>query len=304
MMCLRQGGSAGVRAAKHRLGSNIGVVRNLSLRLIGLLLLTAALLKWHQAMFFPLATNLVFESRIATVALIEIEIILGVALVIGNWVKPVWYVGLALVSAFTVVTIRKAIAGDASCSCFGVLSVSPYITLIIDLFSIVVLCLSRNLFVGGNNSLPRIAFPVVVVLCVIILGAVPVTVYSQRIETVDGENAVTVSDGLVTVAFDQLLGKAFPFENFLSGPTDWKNGNTVLLFFRNNCPKCDRELERLLSNGSHRPKYLVEIPPALAVERKSNERFKWLKLSSDFTWLIDAPVSVHLRNGQVVEVTY
>ena len=73
--------------------------------------------------------------------LIQFELLLGLWLVSGLWMKLAWGVTLVLFSGFTGVSLSMVIEGRSSCGCFGAVEVSPIWMLLFDIVAIALLLL-------------------------------------------------------------------------------------------------------------------------------------------------------------------
>ena len=112
-------------------------------RILALLLLAAAFLKANGLGFETVASKGIFSGPEFQIALVELEIILGIWLMwgknpVGSWITSlVVFTGLAGASCF------MGWIGQASCSCFGRLTVNPWLTFVIDLAAIGALVVGR-----------------------------------------------------------------------------------------------------------------------------------------------------------------
>jgi hypothetical protein len=95
---------------------------------LGALLLTAALLKAHALATAPLVGSDLFASRWFVLAVVQVELLFGFWLIAGIWPVWAWRTSVALFAVFGAVSLSKALAGEASCGCFGRLTVSPWLT--------------------------------------------------------------------------------------------------------------------------------------------------------------------------------
>jgi hypothetical protein len=112
-------------------------------RLIGLLLFAAAALKFTALGIQPVRSSGILTSGPSQLALIVLEITLGVWLLSGRWPITSWLVAMIAFSGFAIVTFRQGWIGQASCGCFGKVSVSPWYTFALDLVMLVLLALGR-----------------------------------------------------------------------------------------------------------------------------------------------------------------
>lgn len=95
----------------------------------GLLLIFAAVLKAHQILTEPVVSKGFWESWLFFVIQVPLELGLGIWLVSGLFRKAGWLLTVIAFAGFIVVTAYKAYTGQASCGCFGRVTVDPLITL-------------------------------------------------------------------------------------------------------------------------------------------------------------------------------
>ena len=108
--------------------------------LLGVLLVFAAALKTHQMATEPIVGGGLFESRWFLAVAVQYELLLGFWLISGHFPRAAWWAALGTFGVFAVVAAAKGIAGEESCGCFGRVSVSPWLTLTIDVSAVVGLC--------------------------------------------------------------------------------------------------------------------------------------------------------------------
>ena len=110
---------------------------------LGAILLVAAALKAHQLATQPLAEDSVFSSRAVLTLWFEVEIVLGLWLFSGLFPRAALVAAMGCFSLFSAVTGFKALSGEPSCGCFGVVEVSLWYTLILDVGAVTALVLVR-----------------------------------------------------------------------------------------------------------------------------------------------------------------
>jgi hypothetical protein len=104
------------------------------------LLIFAAVLKaWDLITAHPFANP---SSRLAILALIEFELLLGGLLLINAMPKLAWAIALLTFMIFAGVSGRQAMLGAPSCGCFGRASVSPRIIVAVDLAIVLLLLIT------------------------------------------------------------------------------------------------------------------------------------------------------------------
>ena len=120
-------------------------VSNTLLKLLGILLLVAAVLKGWQLINEPVANNSIWTYRPFLILQVEFELALAIWLLSGLFKKAAWFAALLCFSVFSAITLYKGITGAESCGCFGSVHVNPWITLFaIDLPAVLALSVFRQ----------------------------------------------------------------------------------------------------------------------------------------------------------------
>jgi hypothetical protein len=121
------------------------------LRALGVLLIAAALLKGHQLMTELVVNRDFWSYRPFLIFQIESELALGIWLLSRLFRRLAWLVAVLCFGLFCCITLYKALAGAASCGCFGKVHVNPWITLaIVDLPAVVALIAFRPMSAIAN----------------------------------------------------------------------------------------------------------------------------------------------------------
>jgi len=110
---------------------------------LGLFLLVAAGLKAHSLATDPLSQDAFFASPRLLIAVIEVEIVLGLWLLSGWFVRAAWVMALGFFGLLAGASLYLALAGQRSCGCFGQVTVSPWVTFGLDVGAVVALALWR-----------------------------------------------------------------------------------------------------------------------------------------------------------------
>lgn len=98
----------------------------------GLTLLAAAVLKMHQLATAPSADDSFWPNRPLAVLLVLGESLLSGWLLAGVFPAPARAIATGCFGVFFVVSVQRGIAGEASCGCFGIVSVTPWLTAALD----------------------------------------------------------------------------------------------------------------------------------------------------------------------------
>jgi Protein of unknown function (DUF1573) len=146
--------------------------------LVGVLLLAAAALKTYGA-FRGLVSPLgAFASPWVQFALVQAECLLGVWLLSGWYPRGAWAATMLTFAGFAAISAYQGRIGQASCGCFGALSVKPWYTFGLDLFVLAVLGFARprqQTLMSGHEppalpSFARNAIPVVITTAVLLVA--------------------------------------------------------------------------------------------------------------------------------------
>jgi hypothetical protein len=107
---------------------------------LGLVLLVSAALKWKQLADGSFDDGL-FSSPWFGLALVQLELGLGLALCAGLYPRVFRVLAVACFSCYLVVALHGALTGAPSCGCFGKVRVAPWVMVGFDLVSLAALLL-------------------------------------------------------------------------------------------------------------------------------------------------------------------
>ena len=80
-------------------------VSNIVLKILGLLLLTGAVLKGHELLTTPMANSDIWSNRYFLIFVVEFELSLGIWLLSGLFKRVAWLVTLGCFSLFCCITL-------------------------------------------------------------------------------------------------------------------------------------------------------------------------------------------------------
>jgi len=129
-----------------------GRSHTLVFRALGLVLLVAAGLKGHELALDPLADDSFLASPRLQIALVELEILLGLWLLSGLARRGAWVAALGFFIAVAGVSLYMALAGQTSCGCFGRLTVNPWLSFAFDGTAVAALVIWRPLCSQGQPA--------------------------------------------------------------------------------------------------------------------------------------------------------
>jgi thiol-disulfide isomerase/thioredoxin len=253
------------------------------LRLLGILLLVAGMLKGWQLLTEPVANNDLWSYRPFLILQVEFELALSLWLLSGLLPRAAWLVSLGCFCLFCLVTLYKGLSGAASCGCFGPVHVNPWITLsAIDVPAVIALSLFPPAFLRRQRLLlclrlrrrelsalirqfaspipSRLRFSATAGLTLAILGlTTPILALNKP--------------AVATSTYEVLepktwIGKELPILEHIDIGAKLKTGTWLLLLYHYDCPDCQRAIPQyeqmardLAGNEGFLRIALIEIPP-------------------------------------------
>jgi len=254
---------------------------DLVLKVLGLLLLTAAVLKGHELLTVPLTNKDLWSWRPFLIFQVECELALAIWLLSGLFKRLAWLAALACFSVFCCVTLYKSITGAASCGCFGTVHVNPWVTLLaIDLPAVLALglfrprsalspflsFLRRQEFIPGASesflrptpSVPR--FAALTGLGLLILGiTTPILALNEP---------AWATSTYEVLEPETWVGKELPILESIDMGEQLKSGNWLVVLYHYDCPDCAKAIPQyeqmardLKGNEEFLQVALIEVPP-------------------------------------------
>ena len=290
---------------------------------LGVVLLVAGALKAHHLATEPVAAAGWINGRLGLMIQAEIEILFGLWLVGGLLPRLSWGGALACFTLFTGVTLYRGITGEASCGCFGKISVNPWYTLVLDVGAIVALLWQRPLLREGRPVANRRARLVAVsaagvVLCV--AAGVAMGLYAPARLGEDGQ--ILGDDPYVFLEPETWPGRRLPLlAHIVDVPpaakgvssTDARGqlarGQWTVVLYRHNCSHCQESVPKFEKmcltagpGGGFTKVAMIELPP-YAPPGKSllspNSPCVRGRLSDRRQWFVQTPVALFLADGAV-----
>ncbi len=264
--------------------------------LLGLLLLTAAVLKGYELLARPLANNNLWSYRPFLIFEVEFEVVLGLWLVSGLWRRWSWWIALLCFVGFCGVTLYKGLTGAESCGCFGQVHVNPWITLsAIDVPAVLLLLIFRP----RPKPISRVHYGVVILGLTALLAGVTTTVL------------VTNKPQRVTATREVLephtwIGQPLPIMTHIDRAGQLQQGNWLIMLFHYDCTDCIETLpdfqqiaENMQGNESVLQLALIEVPP-YGYDAKSDESPYLIgRMDDSKEWLVVTPAVLLLSDGVV-----
>lgn len=300
------------------------------LKLLGILLLTAAILKGWQLLTEPMANTDIWNNRAFLIFTVEFEIALGIWLLSGVFKKLAWLVTLACFSMFAIITLYKGISGAESCGCFGSVHVNPWITLFaIDLPAVIAMAVFRPVFENrtatsccchsyncrcGKTGLVHKAKTLIqktVMPLPSMHRLIGATCFSLAILAVTGcvlafNEPAKVANGYEVLEPETWIGKGLPILKYIDISKQIKTSTWLVLFYHYDCPDCvtaisqyQRNAVELVNNEDLLKIAFIEIPPYGRSIVRNSPDYAVGKLLDIKEWFITTPAIVLLEGSTV-----
>lgn len=278
---------------------------------LGLVLLAAAALKAHQLATEPVLSIDIFTYRWSLAVQVQFEIVLGLWLLGGVHRRLLWLVSTVCFAMFALVSLFKALTGQASCGCFGTVHVSPWYTLIFDVAVAGALVLFRPVLHRRERARfywPRLAAVIVLALAAGIPTGIAIARYEPGTITEEGE--IIGDHKRVMLEPDDWPGKRFILLRYIDVGDKLAAGDWTVVLFDHDCPGCDKIIPkyvRLVREGNPRigRLVLIEVPPYAPtgwIADLDRSTCLFGKLTDELYWYVWTPVIVILKDGVVAEV--
>jgi thiol-disulfide isomerase/thioredoxin len=292
-------------------------VNNIILKVLGLLLLAAAVLKGHELLTTPMANTDIWSNRYFLIFQVEFELALGIWLLSGLFRRAAWLVVLGCFTLFCCVTLYKGLTGAASCGCFGKVHVNPWVTLFaIDLPAVVSLLLFRPTLAKQDilNLThwlgPR---PTLAQFCVVfLLGLSAVAVSSPVLLLNEPKLATSKYEVLEPETW---VGKELPIIDHIDIGEQLKTGNWLIMLYHYDCPDCIatipkiEQMAREIQGNEGVLKFaLIEVSPYTTYGPKGagpvvgpNTPCILGKLDTSKEWFVTTPVVILVKTKKVIK---
>jgi hypothetical protein len=273
------------------------------LRLLGTLLLTAAMLKGYELLALPTANKDLWSYRPFLILQVELELILGLWLLSGLWKRLAWWISLLCFGLFCSITLYKAMTGADSCGCFGLIHVNPWMTLwAIDVPAVLLLALFRP----QKRTTVQMQPPVcqrgyVFSMSMLLLALVSVT----------AAGLIQYEPQKVTATFEVLepqtwTGQTLPILEHVDVADKLKQGNWLIMLFHHDCPDCAEALpqfqeiaDNFVGNEEVLQLALIEIPPYGYQAMPQASTYLLGHLDESKKWMVVTPAVLLATEGMV-----
>lgn len=289
------------------------------LKVIGLLLLAAAVLKGHELLTVPVAGKDLWSWRPFLIFQVEFELAMGIWLLSGVFKRLAWLASLFCFGLFCCVTLYKGLTGAASCGCFGTVHINPWITLVaVDLPAVIGLSLFRPVclltpfvsFLRMQESIhgavgrllkpwpspPR--FAATAALGLAILGlTTPILALNEP---------PTVTSTYEILKPGTWIGKELPILEHIDIAETLRKGTWLVLLYHYDCPDCGwaipkyEQMARELEGSEDFLRIaLIAVPPYGRGPLSENCPCTLGRLDRTKEWFVTTPATALLTDGQV-----
>jgi hypothetical protein len=240
-------------------------------------------------------------ARWELVAIIEIEAMLGLALVLGLYSSIARWFALGVFALFAAVKLYQVVAGVRSCGCFGRFQVHPAWTLGLDLFALAALICWRPATKPAPSTEAVISLPLVGASLLSLLLFAPTTGRPDNLDTPG--RAVALDAG-------EWVGRRFPLLDRLTDGRELARGRWVVVFHRQGCEACEALLDEFRQGFEEGRSAVagrlacVEVPSGESAQAAEVPSCcKRLRLLAGREWMMKTPTCVRLLDGRTDAVT-
>lgn len=263
--------------------------------LLGTVLAAAGVLKGYELTSDPVAGSNPLPPRWLLIGLVEFEWMLGLWLLAGLHPVATRRIAIACFSAFTCISLHRALTGASSCGCFGRVSLNPWFTFAFDLAAVAVLLRCRP----ATGRMPTVRSHPTRAAVGLALGAwigIPGVVLMAH----------PVDDGLAVLRPGEWVGKCLPLLRNIDVGDELARGRWIVVLYHHDCPSCREAVpryERLARNHATQPDTpriaLIEMPPYAPPGQAiawPDSPCKLGRLDDSKGWLIRTPAEISLRD--------
>lgn len=279
---------------------------------VALVVFVAAAAKCYQCCMGPIPGDGLFSAKWFVICLVETEWLGVVALLLlaDLLPRPVWVATLTCFSGFTVVSLTKGLAGEASCGCFGRWQLNPFLTATMDATIVALLLRWRPHPLVLN--LRQVSMRAIIALLVWLAVGVPAAfAMGRHTETTLSDRGDILGKNMVVVLEPQeWIGKTFPLLKYIDIGDELTEGDWGIVLFHHDCRKC-REVMRDIGHIAREYEFsricLLEMPPYgdshVALDQMK-EICRFGRLDDTRDWFAATPIVMALKGGRVVAVNF
>ncbi len=287
---------------------------------VAAILLLAAGLKSHQlatgpilpvmagSMFAPILELL--QNRSLLISVVAGELLFALVLLAGLWQKWTWLLSILVFSTFTLVSLVKGLNGEASCGCFGEVTINPWLTTALDFFVVVLLLFFRERGGWAIRFSSKERRRLLAALSVWLMLAVPLTIAMMAVQTVEVAELGTEfvgADGKMTLMLEpeKWVGKEFPLLEQIDEKTRTllERGDWTIVIARKDCDLCKQALEKLTTRqiANLAVLELEDNAQNVKLDKPASVALKGT-LKPEPNWVVLTPTVLHCQDGNCVAV--
>ncbi len=273
--------------------------------LLGFVLVAAAVLKVHE---FATGTEFL-GSRWTLLAVIEIELLLGLWLIGGMAPKGARLGALGCFSVFVVISAWHTIEGHESCGCLGNVRLNPWVSLTFDLAAVTALWYWRP---NEGQAASRRRQVLFATLTVILASVGVIAVVRTTVSGLTEDGNIKGDAQAVRFNPETWIGKRLPLLKQIDIGQELSEGDWTLILYQHNCSLCEKVLSGLeegsetrAMEGERRRVVLIEMSgqDKNRVSRVSNASgWRTARLDGRRTWLVTVPAILTLRDGRLMGI--
>jgi hypothetical protein len=281
---------------------------------LGVVLLTAAALKWHALALRPQILGNTLSAASFGLAVVTVELLLGAWLISGAYQTRAHSFAIFWFAALCGLSLVKAAAGDETCDCLGTFQVAPFAMVFFDLAAVGLLCrFIPRAIEAGTARLRRSRGTLWIwatLLAITPSGAYAFTTHNVAIL---GETSVDPQGGKrVLLVPEHWVGKRFPLLEYIEIQEDLGAGDWVVVLYRANCEKCRLAIPRYreLAHNFVRAKdsrrvALIALAAEASMPVAAEPRDAACELgrvSNSAGWIVATPMEIWLHAGIVSKI--
>jgi hypothetical protein len=274
-------------------------------------LLVAAGLKGLLLKSTPVLPDESLVERWGPIALIGFELGWAAILLLRIQAEAARFASIALFATLALVSVGNGLKGEASCGCFGIVQVNPWLTCVLDLVLLMAFAVSRPPSSRVESS-PwgfRSFLQALAVACLLAFVAASLLLERSRPVAVSLGEGNDQDSKLVLLQPSRWIGKPFTLAKHFEEEFPIHQGRWKTYFVREGCPTCHRLVSRLRQAPDPDrsiQRVFVVLPKVQTAATPTfigtEDAAAVIHLDRRKTWIGRVPFELMLENGVVVSV--
>lgn len=279
--------------------------------ILGFTLVVVATLKSHGLLSDP-ALRFELPAPLWLMSLwVAAELGIGLWMLLGGFPVMSWIAALLCFVTFAGISLHQAVSGAESCGCFGQIELNPWLILLFDLSSAVVLgvCRPARSDVWIARLSPR-ALRRITVISVLVPIVSSVTLGIALFAATAAQDSNESVGGVRIFDPVRSIGKPFALLDSIDVGKKLAHGEWTAVLYSRGCDKCRTVLDRLdgtqSTDGTTHATAFIEIPPygdEPDDRHRTSPAILCGRLKGRQEWFVPTPTILTLRNGYVVGVS-